>query len=42
MATRDKLINKQGLIPNRMPKGISNIKEYEEHIAKEEVEKSPA
>lgn len=39
MATRDKLMDDQGLMSNGMPKGINNIKEYEEHMAKEAAEK---
>ncbi|RAK71478.1 glutathione S-transferase [Aspergillus fijiensis CBS 313.89] len=34
MAVRDKLMNDQGLMPNGMPKGINNIKEYEEYREK--------
>ncbi|KAE8368928.1 hypothetical protein BDV27DRAFT_141621 [Aspergillus caelatus] len=33
------LIDDQGLMPNDMPKGINNIKEYEEQIAREAAEK---
>ena len=36
---RDKLMDDQGLMPNGMPKGINNIKEYEEQIAREAAEK---
>ncbi|KAL4886827.1 glutathione S-transferase [Aspergillus karnatakaensis] len=34
MRTRDRLMDEQGLMPNGMPKGVGNIKEYEELIAK--------
>ncbi|RAH65218.1 glutathione S-transferase family protein [Aspergillus aculeatinus CBS 121060] len=34
MAVRDKLMDDQGLMPNGMPKGINNIKEYEEYMEK--------
>lgn len=34
MAVRDKLMDEQGLMPNGMPKGINNIKEYEECMEK--------
>lgn len=34
MEIRDKLMDEQGLQSNGMPKGITNIKEYEELIAK--------
>lgn len=34
MKAREKLMDDQGLQVNGMPKGINNIKEYEEHIAK--------
>ncbi|CAL5866976.1 uncharacterized protein PFLUO_LOCUS1188 [Penicillium psychrofluorescens] len=35
MEIRDQLMDEQGLQPNGMPKGINNIKEYEEFMAKE-------
>lgn len=31
---RDRLMDEQGLQPNGMPKGVSNIREYEELIAR--------
>ncbi|GAM34916.1 glutathione S-transferase [Talaromyces pinophilus] len=34
METRNRLIDEQGLQSNGMPKGITNIKQYEELIAK--------
>jgi glutathione S-transferase len=34
METRNRLIDEQGLQSNGMPKGITNIKEYEELVAK--------
>ncbi|KAL4736671.1 glutathione S-transferase [Aspergillus similis] len=39
MRTRDRLMDEQGLMPNGMPKGVSNIKEYEEYMAKEAKER---
>ena len=36
MEIRDRLMDEQGLMPNGMPKGVSNIKEYEEHIERGE------
>jgi glutathione S-transferase len=38
MTIRDKLMDEQGLQPNGMPKGVTNIKEYEELIAKNSAE----
>ncbi|KAL4999868.1 glutathione S-transferase [Aspergillus recurvatus] len=35
MQTREKLMDEQGLMPNGMPKGVSNMKEYEELMANE-------
>ena len=37
MTIRDKLMDDQGLQPNGMPKGVNNIKEYEEYMAKHKV-----
>ncbi|GAB1207841.1 hypothetical protein APSETT445_006576 [Aspergillus pseudonomiae] len=39
MEVRDKLMDDQGLTPKGMPKGINNIKEYEDLIAREAAEK---
>jgi glutathione S-transferase len=38
ISTRDKLMDDQGLQPNGMPKGITNMKEYEEYMAKQATE----
>jgi glutathione S-transferase len=40
MSIRDKLMDEQGLQPNGMPKGITNMKEYEEYIERKATEKS--
>lgn len=42
MATREKLMNEQGLVWNGIPEGVSNIKEYEEYIKRQEIEKVEA
>lgn len=42
MEVRAKLMDDQGLQVNGMPKGITNIKEYEEHIAKTAAEEGKA
>ncbi|QKX56747.1 uncharacterized protein TRUGW13939_03853 [Talaromyces rugulosus] len=38
ISTRDKLMDDQGLQPNGMPKGITNMKEYEEYMEKQATE----
>jgi glutathione S-transferase len=35
MQIRDKLMDDQGLMPNGMPKGINNMKEYEEKVKRD-------
>lgn len=40
MSIRDKLMDEQGLQPNGMPKGITNMKEYKEYLEKQAAEKS--
>jgi glutathione S-transferase len=40
MEKRDKLMDEQGLQPNGMPKGITNIKEYEELMERQAAEKA--
>jgi glutathione S-transferase len=37
MATREKLMNEQGLMWNGMPEGVNSIEEYEEYIKKKEM-----
>lgn len=39
METRDQIMDEQGLMPNGMPKGITNMAQYEEHMAKVAEEK---
>lgn len=36
METRNQLMDEQGLMPNGMPKGITSMAQYEEHMAKAE------
>lgn len=39
MEIRDKLMDEQGLLPNGMPKGVNNMKEYEARMAAEDAGK---
>ncbi|CBF83091.1 hypothetical protein AN3255.2 [Aspergillus nidulans FGSC A4] len=39
MRTRDRLMDEQGLMPNGMPKGVSNMKEYEELMSRQAKER---
>ena len=39
METRSQLMDEQGLMPNGMPKGITSMAQYEEHMAEMAQEK---